>query len=60
MDDAMKLSLKMKVYSDLCMSNIEFSTPTEFMELLRQSVDYLTEGIELEDEDSGSVVNLVN
>ena len=40
MDDMM-LSLKLQVYTNLCMSNIEFDNPDEFMEILTKSMTYI-------------------
>ena len=59
----MTMNIKFQTFTNLCMSNLEFDTPAEFMELFKQSFEYITEGEDLDEDtkgDSGSVVNLVN
>ena len=57
----MMTSLKFQAFTNLCMSDLEFDTPAEFMELLKQSVEYITDGADLtEGKTSGSVLNIVN
>ena len=57
----MMTSLKFQAFTNLCMSDLEFDSPSEFMDLLKQSVEYITEGVDLsDDKTSGSVLNLVN
>lgn len=57
----MMTSLKFQAFTNLCMSDLEFDSPSEFIELLKQSVEYITEGADLDDgKTSGSVLNIVN
>ena len=57
----MMTSLKFQAFTNLCMSDLEFDSPSEFIELLKQSVEYITEGVDLtEEKTSGSVLSIVN
>lgn len=61
MDTSMLLSLKLQIYTNLCMSSMEFKTPGDFMEILNQSTDYIIKDTELDTTNNNqTVLNLVN
>ena len=62
MDTSMLLSLKLQIYTNLCMSSMEFKSPSDFMEVLNQSTDYIIKDTELDPQGNGgnTVLSLVN
>ena len=55
-----KVSLKYQVFNTLCLSNLEFSSPQEFMELLHQATEYIGEGASFDEDERQTTLNLVN
>jgi hypothetical protein len=55
-----KVSLKYQVFNHLCLSNLEFSSPQEFMELFQQATDYIGEGATFDEDTRQTNLNLVN
>lgn len=60
--DNTKMNLKFQMFTNLCMADLQFDTPDEFMHLFNRSFDFITEGVDLEDKKpkGGSIVQLVN
>ena len=42
-------SIRFQVFTALCMADMEFANPGEFMELFKQATDYITEELKAEE-----------
>ena len=56
-----KFSIKYQLFQSLCMSNMQFDSPSELHEALVLVYNFITEDVDLdEDIDTDNVVHLVN